>query len=72
MPAAASYLFTVLSRQPGRACDTALALASRPPADHLDDLHPTQLPIAHAHTSVVMKMVMNGAADGLMLRGEVA
>jgi hypothetical protein len=36
-----------------------LAVASLPAADHLDDLHPTQLPIAHPHTSVVVEMVMN-------------
>ena len=42
------------------------------PADYFEDLHPTQLPIANPHTSVVVDMVMNGAAGGLMLHGEVA
>jgi hypothetical protein len=50
----------------------ALAHASLPLADHLDDLYSTQLPITHPHTSLLVDMVMNGAADGLMLGGDVA
>ena len=44
-----------------------LALARLPAADHLDDLHPIQLPIAHLAPSLVTEMVLNGAAGGLIL-----
>jgi hypothetical protein len=36
--------------QPGRSRDAALANASLPLADPLNDFHPTQLPISHPHT----------------------
>ncbi len=61
-----------LARQPGRSRYTTLASTGLPAADHLDELHSTQLPITHPNTSAVVEMLMNGAAGGLMLGGEVA
>jgi hypothetical protein len=48
--------------------DRALRLAHLPATNDLDDLHPTQLPIAHPAHLVVADRVMYRAAAGLLLR----
>jgi hypothetical protein len=61
-----------IARQPGRSRYATLDSTSLPPADHLDGLHSTQLPITHPYTSVVVESVTNGAVRGPMLGDEVA
>lgn len=59
-----------LARHAAAAGDGTLRRAHLPAPNNLDDLHTTQLPIAHAAHLVVADMVMNRAVGGLMLRGD--
>src|SRR5215467_8995736 len=64
----AQVLLHRLARHATGAGDRALRLAHLPAPNDFDDLHATQLPIAHPAHLVVADMVMNRAAGGLILR----